>query len=464
MLTFQIKVEPEGERILLLNNLDLLLLIPAFDTILTYLAILVLLVCSALISGSEVAFFSMKKNEQNQLAASSFPIDKVILDLLSKPRHLLATILISNNFINIGIIILSSFTLDKTLVNLNLADWVIFLINVVLVTFILVLFGEIAPKVYANLNSFKLARFMAKPLRVLSRIFNRPSLLLIKSTAIIARRFEAQADNEEYSIEEIEHAIEITMQGEEENEMTIEQEANILINILHFGNSTVKQAMRSRLDVLAIDLSTTYSELLEIIEKNNYSRIPVYEKHLDEIKGVLYVKDLIVHLNETDDFAWQPLIRPPFFTFEEVKLEKLLHQFKTKKIHLAIVMDSDYGGVSGLITMEDVLEEVTGDIEDEFDDPIEANYLKLDDNTFILEGKTLLNDVCRITNIDIDTFEEAKNEVDSIGGLIIKLAGSLPNIHEKFAFKHLIFEPVAVNDRSITQVKMDIMNEEEGKI
>jgi putative hemolysin len=414
-------------------------------------------VCSALISGSEVAFFSIKKTQEMELQSSNLLVDKLILKLLVKRQHLLATILIVNNFVNIGIIILSSFTLDKALLQADIPSWAVFLINVVLVTFILVLFGEIAPKVYANINNLKLARFMAKPLNILNRIFYRLSNLLVKSTMIIERKLGKQAEKEEYSIEEIEHAIEITMQGEEENEMTIEQETNVLKNILHFGNHTVKQTMRSRMDILAIEFQTEYFELLLIIEKNNYSRIPVYEEQLDDIKGVLYVKDLIQYLNEPNDFEWQKVIRPSFYAYEDDKLEDLLHRFKMEKIHLAIVVDEDYGGVSGLITMEDVLEEVTGDIEDEFDQPLEANYLKFDDYTFILKGKTLLNDVCRITNIDIDTFEEEKNEVDSIAGLLLQLAEGLPNVNEKYFFKNFILEPVAVNDRSITQVKITIL-------
>jgi putative hemolysin len=444
---------PEGERIFF----ETLLFIPPIETISAYLAIVLLLVCSALISGSEVAYFSIKKPQISELEASDLPADKLILTLLTRRQHLLATILIANNFVNIGIIILSSFTLDKALVAADFPAWAIFLINVVFVTFILVLFGEIAPKVYANLNNIKVARLMARPLKILNVVFYQLSNLLVRSTLVIERRLGKRAEKEEYSIEEIEHAIEITMQGEEENETTIEQETNVLKNILHFGNSTVKQTMRSRMDILAIDIRTEYFELLSIVEKNNYSRIPVYQEQLDDIKGVLYVKDLIQHLNESNDFKWQEVIRPSFYAYEEDKLEDLLHRFKTEKIHLAIVVDEDYGGVSGLITMEDILEEVTGDIHDEFDEPIEANYLKLDDYTFILEGKTLLNDVCRITNIDIDTFEEEKHEVDSIAGLVIQLAEGLPNVNEKYFFKNFLFEPVAVNDRSITQVKITIL-------
>ncbi|MFK7949643.1 MAG: gliding motility-associated protein GldE [Saprospiraceae bacterium] len=453
-------METEGERILF-DSFELLLFVPNIENILAYIAILILLVCSALISGSEVAFFSLKTTDLAKLQTSENSRDKIILNLLIKHRHLLATILISNNFINIGIIILSSFTLDKTLVVLALADWMVFLINVVFVTFVLVLFGEIAPKVYANLNSIKLARLMAKPLQILGRIFKYPSDLLVKSTSIIERKLEKQTDKEEISIEELEHAIELTMQGEEENETTIEQETNVLKNILHFGNSTVKQAMRSRLDVLAIDIQISYFELLDLIKKNNYSRIPVYEKQLDEIKGVLYVKDLIQHINESNDFAWQTLIRPPFVIYEDEKLEDLLHIFKSKRIHLAIVVDRDYGGVSGIITMEDVLEEVTGDIEDEFDEPLESLYLKFGDNVYILEGKTLLNDVCRITDIDIDTFEDVQDEVDSLAGLVIQLADDLPVVNACFTYKQFIFEPVAVNDRTVTQVKMTITDAEE---
>ena len=448
-------MESEGER-LIIESLDLLLLIPNFENILAYIAIVLLLTCSALISGSEVAFFSLKTTDLAQLQTSNNQTDKIILSLLTKHRDLLATILISNNFVNIGIIILSSFTLDKSLANSAMPDWMIFLINVVLVTFVLVLFGEIAPKVYANLNSVKLARFMAKPLEILGRVFKYPVCLLVKSTSIIERKLEKQTDKEEISVEELEHAIELTMQNEDDNETTIEQEANVLKNILHFGNSTVKQAMRSRLDVLAVDIQTSYTELLDIIKKNNYSRIPVYEEQLDGIKGVLYVKDLIKYIDEKEDFDWQSLVRAPFMIYEDEKLEDLLHIFKSKRIHLAVVVDRDYGGVSGIITMEDVLEEVTGDIEDEFDEPLESLYLKFGDNVYILEGKTLLNDVCRITDIDIDTFEEVQDEVDSLAGLIIQLADDLPSVNDSFAYKQFIFEPVAVNDRTITQVKMTI--------
>jgi putative hemolysin len=447
---------PEGERIFF----ETLLFIPPIETISTYIAIVLLLICSALISGSEVGFFSLKKPQLSSLEASDLPSDKLILKLLNRRQHLLATILIANNFVNVGIVILSSFTLDKALANVDIPSWAVFSINVVLVTFILVLFGEIAPKVYANVNNLKMARLMARPLKILIVVFYPLSNLLVKSTLVIERKLGKQVDKEEYSIEEIEHAIEITMQGEEENETTIEQETSVLKNILHFGNSTVKQTMRSRMDILAIEMNTPYFELLSIIEKNNYSRIPVYEEHLDDIKGVLYVKDLIQYLNEAADFKWQTVIRSSFYAYESDKLEDLLHRFKTEKIHLAIVVDEDYGGVSGLITMEDILEEVTGDIHDEFDEPIEANYLRLDDFTFILEGKTLLNDVCRIMNIDIDTFEDEKNEVDSIAGLLIQLAEGLPNVNKKYVYKNFILEPVAVNDRSITQVKITILEPE----
>lgn len=438
--------------------LNLLFAFPEWQTIILYIGILLLLVGSALISGSEVAFFSLKNIDIRQLKNSKAAPDQLIIKLLSNSRHLLATILISNNFINIGIIILSSFSLDKSLENLNLATWLVFLINVVVVTFILVLFGEIAPKVYANINNLKLARFMAKPLIILSKIFAFPSKLLVKSTALIENKLAKQADSDAYSIEEIEQAIEITMQGEEAEESTMEQEAAVLKNILHFGDNTINQIMCPRLDILAVEYSVTFYELLDMIRENNYSRIPVYKEHLDEMIGILYVKDLINYLEEDNYFRWQTKIRAPFYAIEAEKVEDLLHRFKAERRHLAIVVDEKYGGVSGVVTMEDILEEVIGDFKDEFDDPLEINYLQLDSETFLFEGKTLLNDVCRITESDLDIFEAVKDEADSLGGLLIQLAEELPKVNEKFAFEHFLFEVIAVNDRSVQQIKMTIVS------
>lgn len=438
--------------------LNLLFAFPEWQTVILYVGILLLLTGSALISGSEVAFFSLKNTDVRQLKSSTLITDQLIIKLLSKSRHLLATILISNNFINIGIIILSSFSLDKSLENLNLALWLVFLINVVLVTFILVLFGEIAPKVYANINNLKLARFMAKPLLFLSKVFAIPSKVLVKSTSIIERKLAKQADSNAYSIEEIEQAIEITMHGEEEEETTLEQEAAVLKNILHFGENTINQIMCPRLDILAVEYSTTFYELLDLIRENNYSRIPVYKEQLDEIVGILYVKDLLKYLEKTNDFHWQEKIRAPFYAVEEEKIEHLLHRFKEDRRHLAIVVDKKYGGVSGVVTMEDILEEIIGDFKDEFDDPLEINYLQLDAETFLFEGKTLLNDVCRITESNLDIFESVKDEADSLGGLLIQLAEELPKVNQKFVFEHFLFEVIAVNDRSVQQIKMTIVS------
>jgi gliding motility-associated protein GldE len=448
-----VEIIPDRENLFL----HLLFAFPEWQTLMLHVGIFLLLICSALISGSEVAFFSLKNVDIKELKNSIFVVDKLILKLLANSRHLLATILISNNFINIGIIILSSFSLDKALENLHLATWLVFLINVVLVTFILVLFGEIAPKVYANINNLKLARFMAKPLIILSKIFSLPSNLLVKSTSIIEKKLAKNAESDAYSIEEIEQAIEITMQGEEDETSTIEQEAAVLKNILHFGENTINQIMCPRLDILAVEHTTTFYELLDLIRENNYSRIPVYKEQLDEIIGILYVKDLLLYLEEDNDFKWQSKIREPFYAVEEEKIEDLLRRFKEEKRHLAVVVDKKYGGVSGVVTMEDILEEIIGDFKDEFDDPLEINYLQLDATTFLFEGKTLLNDVCRITESDLDIFDAIKDKADSLGGLLIQLAEELPEVNQRFIFEHFLFEVIAVNDRSIQQVKMMIV-------
>lgn len=433
--------------------------------------ILFLLLCSALISGSEVAFFSLSPNDFEKLSQENSLASKRILTLKDHPRYLLATILISNNFINIAIVILSDFVLNKIFPQALFEGWasgmipflgleelitaaqlgraMSFLITVVGVTFLLVLFGEVTPKVYAKLNNIRLAKFMANPLRILMRIFNGPSKLLVQSSNFIEKRLEGTAQQvSRTSKEEIDEAIELTVNSEEDTE----QEINLLKRIVKFSEVSVKQVMRSRVDVVAIDFRISYPELLVVIKESGFSRIPVYDNDFDNVTGILYVKDLLGHLNEDDNFEWQQLIRTNvLYVPEAKKIQDLLKEFQKKHLHLAVVVD-EYGGSSGIVTLEDILEEVIGDIKDEFDDEIEVVYKKVDDFNFLFEGKTLLNDVCRILGIDTNTFDAVKGDADSLAGLVLELIGQIPKQDLEIIYNPFRFKIVSVNKRRIEQI------------
>lgn len=441
-----------------LYRLDFFLWALPFDLMIAYTAIFVLLLCSALISGSEVAFFSLKLNDVRQLKNLGNQEDKELLYLMGRPRYLLATILISNNFINIAIIILSSFALGESLASSNLAEWLVFLINVVLVTTILVLFGEIAPKVYANIHNLSLARRMSPALIFLMKIFHYPSKLLVKSTQLIEKRLEAQAElNSEINKQEIEQAIALTVQ---EGDTTAETEAKVLKNIIHFGDASVKQIMRSRVDITVINYAIGFYDLLKVIRSCSFSRIPVFDKTLDSIKGILYVKDLLPYLEEDNDFEWRTYLREPSFVYNTVMIDDLLVYFQREKVHFAIVIDEEYGGTLGIVTLEDILEEIVGEIKDEFDGAVEIDYLQLNETTFLFDGKTMLNDVCRLANIDMDTFSEIRGEAESIGGLMLILAGEIPKVNDILRYEQFQFEVITATDRQIMQLQLTILDVE----
>ena len=437
------------------DNFLLLLLwnLPPLDISLAFLAIILLIICSALISGSEVAFFSLNVNDLKQLKRSSDLKNKTILLLLENRKELLATILISNNFINIAIIIISSFALGEILSASELSETLVFLINVVLVTFILVLFGEIAPKVYANVNNLKLARLMSLPLKMLSKIFKKPSEILVRSTKLIEQKLAKSAENNsDISKERIGQAIEIALP----NQSKLIEETTVLKNIVHFRDSTVKEIMRARVDVVSVEYHTSFHKLLSIIKTYGFSRIPVYENRVDNIKGILYIKDLIAYLDQPSTFEWQTKIRNPYVVYENAKIDDLLKAFQSEKVHLAIVRDEEYGGISGIVTLEDILEEIVGEIKDEFDGAVEIEYEQLDKHHFLFEGKTMLNDVCRIAGLDIETFDPVKNEAESIGGLILELAQEIPQKEDVFFYENFQFEIIEVNKRRVKKVKMTI--------
>lgn len=444
------------------------------ELIIAIIIVLLLLICSALISSSEVAFFSLTPNDFDKLDQDNTPVSNTIVELHEKPRYLLATILISNNFINIAIVILSdfiirqllppalmeswasnfikTFSLQSYLALENLIKFIEVGITVVGVTFLLVLFGEVAPKIYAKLNNIRLARIMANPLSILMKILRPLSIILVTWTNIIEKRLEKNASLA--SREDIDEAIELTVN----QEMGGEQETGILKSIVKFGDVSVKQIMRSRVDVIAVDFRATYREVFKTIQKSGYSRIPVYDNDFDSVAGILYVKDLLGYLHEKNDFEWQKLIRTNvMYVPESKKIRDLLKQIQTERTHMAVVVD-EYGGSSGIVTLEDIMEEVIGDIQDEFDEKPEVVYKKIDDNNFLFEGKTLLNDVCRILEIDTDTFEEARGESDSVAGLILETKGIIPKKDTEIEVQHFKFKVVAVTTRRIEQVLVTILH------
>ena len=414
-----------------------------YDSIISILILLGLLATSALISGAEVAFFALKPNDIDALGKLKSRDANLLESFLKKPKQLLATILIANNFVNVGIIILSTY-ISASLFNFNGIEWLEFVVQVVVITFLLLLFGEVLPKVYANNNAASFAKFMAKPLFVLTKILKPISLVLVASTRIIDNW--AQNNRHNLSVNDLSNALEITSLGSEDK-----GEKKILEGIVKFGNTDVKQIMRSRIDVTSLSEKTSYDKILETIKETGFSRIPIYEESFDNIKGVLYIKDLLPYLNEHKNFVWTNLLREVFFVPENKKIDDLLKEFQAKKIHFAIVVD-EYGGTSGIVTLEDIIEEIVGDISDEFDAE-DIVYSKLDQSNYVFEGKTALNDFYRILNIDGEEFEESKGESDSLAGFILELTGNIPAKGEEIKFNGFLFTIEGVNKRRVTRIK-----------
>ncbi|MFZ5554345.1 MAG: gliding motility lipoprotein GldD [Bacteroidota bacterium] len=419
---------------------------PSTGTIVSLVIIGCLLICSALMSASEVAFFSMSAKDLEFLRNQKTGSSQRILHILEKPKRLLATILIGNNMVNVAIVILSTTAIDGIMVFEK--ELVRFLVQVVGVTFMILLIGEVMPKIYANKNSKTVAAFMSSPILVLRKIFWPFSQLLISSSSVIDKRIKKK--NAELTVDELEHAFEITYTDEE----TSKEEKKILEGIVKFGNTDVKQIMKPRTDVVAFDMNTGYFELIAKIIGSGFSRVPVFEGTLDKVKGILYIKDLLPCLNEKDDFKWQGMIREAFFVPENKKIDDLLKEFKDSKVHLAVVVD-EYGGTSGIVTLEDIIEEIVGDITDEFDDE-DITYTKIDDLNYVFEGKTSLVDIYKVLGIEGDEFEEKKGESDTLAGFLLERTGKLPQQHEKIKFKNYIFTIEAVDKRRIKQVKMTL--------
>jgi putative hemolysin len=420
----------------------------SLSVLISFFILLVLLLLSALISGSEVAYFSLNPSEKEKLSSSDKKSHDKVKLLLAGPKKLLATILISNNFVNVAIIILSTYTIENTFDFTNIDSSISFIIQVIVITFVILLFGEVIPKVYATKHALKLAETMASPLSILKKIFKPISSLLILSTGIIDKKVKKKGLD--VTVEELSDALDLTEGIAQDND-----EHRILKGIVKFGETSVKQVMKARMDVISIELNTKFDDVVANILECGHSRIPIYEGSFDKIVGLLYIKDLLPHIKESKNFDWNSLIRNPFFVPENKKLDDLLKEFQEKKIHLAIVVD-EYGGSSGIVTLEDVLEEIVGEISDEFDED-EISYSKLDKNNYIFEGKTGLNDVFKIIDIEDETiFDEINTEADSIAGLVIEIAGRIPIKHEKIIYKHFTFTIEAADKRRVKRIKLVI--------
>lgn len=417
----------------------------SIEAIIASAVIVLLLVCSALISGSEVAYFSLSPNDKDNLSNSKDRKSILLISLLERPKRLLATILITNNFVNVAIVILSTYLIDLIIDN-SYSEATIFTLQVVVVTFLLLLLGEVIPKIYANKKPLSLAAFMAIPIYALRTLLTPLSSILVNSTNFIDKRVKKRGHN--ISVDQLSHALELTS---DENEK--EEDQKILEGIVKFGNTDVKQVMTSRVDVLSIEEQTSFKEVIELILESGYSRIPVHKENFDNIIGVLYTKDLLMHLKE-EEFNWNNIIRKPFFVPENKKIDDLLREFQTKKIHMAIVVD-EYGGSSGLISLEDILEEIVGEISDEFDDD-ELVYSKLDERNYVFEGKTPLIDVYRVLNISGEEFEAEKGESDTIAGLVLELFGKIPKKNEKFKFNEYQITIEAADKRRVKHIRLTL--------
>lgn len=407
--------------------------------------LIILLISSALISGTEVAFFSLSQVDVDNLFSKNEK--DTVVKLLQKPKKLLATILITNNFINILIVLLFASLGEQLLEGFDYSIFGIkvrFLIEVVLVTFLILLFGEVLPKVYASRKAVRFASFMSKPVQVLNTLLTPLSFPLINLTNIVEKSLGSKTNI--FSVETLSQALELTSKG-----ATTKDEQKILEGIVSFGNTETVQIMKPRIDIFAISDDETYESVLDKILKNGYSRNPVYHENIDTIIGVLYAKDLLAHLNKKT-FKWQKLLRAPLFVPENKKLDDLLAEFQEKKNHLAIVVD-EYGGTSGLVTLEDVIEEIVGDINDEFDDD-DLSYSKIDDHNYIFEGKTTIKDFCKVLDDEDEAlFEEEKGESETLAGFLLEISGKFPKRGEKINFKKYTFTIEALDNKRIKQVK-----------
>jgi gliding motility-associated protein GldE len=404
-----------------------------------------LLFLSAVLAGSEVAFFSLNADQRISLRESEVSSEKKVSQLLDKPQQLLATLLISINFVNIIFITLANYLTSMVLGQQSMETLLVTLFLLFGVTFIITFFGELIPKVWAQQNNLNFARYSAPLISFLNFVFSPLSKALLGISGLIEKRVKKKS----YTLtsQELNQALEITT-----DENTSDREKDILRGILNFGNISVKSVMQARRDIVAFDTSMNFHELMDLINKNGYSRVPVYNETIDKIEGILYIKDLLKHIDQDEKFDWLPLLHTPFFVPENKKIDDLLYDFQEKRVHMAIIVN-EYGETEGLVTMEDIIEEIVGEINDEFDE-VEADYKKIADNIYVFEAKTSLNDFCRVFEIEAAYFEKAKGESETLAGLIIELFGRIPSAGEEIEFEDFTFKVQSVDTRRIKKVRV----------
>lgn len=415
------------------------------NLIIGFVGIFILLFLSAIVSGAEVALFSLSQKDIDQTLQENFSKGKIISDLLDKPKKLLATLLVANNFLNIGVVVLFSFV-GRNLFNGVSSPVLKFILEVILVTFLILLFAEVLPKVYASRNNIKFVNRFVYPISVLDKLLTPISLPMRSLTLYLHNKLGKQKNN--FSINQLSQALELT-----DSEGTSTEEQKILEGIVSFGNTDTKQVMSPRIDIFALEISESFEAICPKIIEKGFSRIPVYRDNIDQIEGVLFVKDLLPHIDK-DDFDWTSLIREAFFVPENKKLDNLLKDFQSLKSHLAIVVD-EYGGTSGLVSLEDIIEEIVGDISDEFDDE-NLNYSQIDEKNFLFEGKINLKDFYRIVDVDEDVFESRKGEAETLAGFILEILGNFPKKDQKVIFENCVFTIETVDKKRVKQIKVTI--------
>ena len=415
------------------------------DLVLGSLVLFALVFCSALISGAEVALFSVSQKDIDDAIMEQPSKGKIIAALLEKPKKLQATLLVANNFINIGVVILFSY-LGHNLFSAVNSSIFEFILKVIVVTFLILLFGEVLSKVYASKNNIKFAKWVAYPVFILDKLLSPISLPMRKVIIYLHNKLGKQKTN--FSVDQLSQALELT-----DTEETSTEEQKILEGIVSFGNTDAKQVMSPRMDIFAIEIEDSFATIYPKIVENGFSRIPVYRDNIDQIEGVLFVKDLLPYINK-EDFDWKILLREPFFVPENKKIDNLLKDFQTMKSHLAIVVD-EYGGTSGLVSLEDIIEEIVGDISDEFDGD-DTNFSKIDDKNYLFEGKTNLKDFYRVIDVDEELFETTKGEAETLAGFILEILGNFPKKDQKITFENCTFTIESVDKKRVKQIKVTI--------
>jgi gliding motility-associated protein GldE len=450
LLIIETQLEPEYPLLYLLPISDFAVKVPDIKIIIGFIILIILLLGSALMSASEVAYFSFRPEDIERFKTRKNKRAQTTLRLYNKPEKLLSTILVANNTINIAIVLLAAY-LSSSLFHFN-SEVIGFIINAVVITFLLLFFGEVMPKVYASRNNIAVALFMAYPLSFLGKILKPLTSLLIYSSSFVKKKTGARRSN--ISMDDLSDALELTSDDFNEDD-------KILKGIVHFGNINVSAIMCPRIDVTAIDIRSGFDKIIPVIISSGFSRIPVYSGSFDTVKGILYAKDVLPYTNNPESFKWQALLRPPYFVPETKKINDLLKEFQTRKIHMAVVID-EYGGTSGIVSLEDILEEIVGEISDEgdIDQPL---FRKIDEKTYIFEGKILLNDFCKVLEIVEDLFEDVRGESETLAGLILEITGEIPQKDQIIKLGKFIFRIESADKRRIKEIRVEI-NKEDGDI